>query len=87
MSENCGYIAAGEQQRAFFWLGNIRRLVVRLGRLITVYRAFNHMVGLIITLRQFEVSSKDRSVYNIESAYFRASLQVSYKKLMRFQHS
>jgi len=53
MSENCGYIAAGEQQRAFFWLGNIRRLVVLLGRLITVYRAFNHMVGLIITLRQF----------------------------------
>lgn len=61
MSENCGYIAAGEQQRAFFWLGNIRRLVVRLGRLITVYRAFNHMVGLIITLRRVSESMTQRA--------------------------
>ncbi len=39
--------------RTFAWLGNLRRLVVRYERLITVYLGFFHLACIIIALRQF----------------------------------
>jgi transposase len=40
-------------ERTFAWLGNLRRLVVRYERLITVYLGFFHLACIIIALRQF----------------------------------
>jgi transposase len=39
-------------ERTFAWLGNVRRVVVRWERYITMYRAFFHVACLLITLRQ-----------------------------------
>jgi transposase len=39
-------------ERAFAWLGNFRRLLVRHENLITMYRAFFHVARLMIVLRQ-----------------------------------
>jgi transposase len=39
-------------ERAFAWLGNFRRLVVRYERSLKMYRAFFHAACLVITLRQ-----------------------------------
>jgi len=38
-------------ERTFAWLGNFRRLLVRYDHQITLYRAFFHVAGLVITLR------------------------------------
>jgi transposase len=39
-------------ERAFAWLGNFRRLVVRYERSLKLYRAFFHVALVLITLRQ-----------------------------------
>lgn len=39
-------------ERAFAWLGNFRRLVVRYERSLKMYRAFFHVALILITLRQ-----------------------------------
>ena len=39
-------------ERAFAWLGNFRRLVVRYERSLKMYRAFFHVALVLITLRQ-----------------------------------
>jgi transposase len=39
-------------ERPFAWLGNVRRVVVRWERDITMYRAVLHVACLLITLRQ-----------------------------------
>ncbi len=39
-------------ERAFAWLGNFRRLVVRYERSLRMYRAFFHVALVLITLRQ-----------------------------------
>jgi transposase len=39
-------------ERAFAWLGNFRRLVVRYERHLKMYRAFFHVACLLITPRQ-----------------------------------
>ena len=38
-------------ERTFAWLGNLRRLVVRYDRLLTVYQGFFHLARIIIVLR------------------------------------
>jgi transposase len=39
-------------ERAFAWLGNSRRLVVRYDRSITIYEAFFHIACFMIVLRR-----------------------------------
>ena len=38
-------------ERAFAWLGNCRRLVVRYGNKLYVYGAFLHLACIMIVLR------------------------------------
>jgi hypothetical protein len=47
---SCGATVAGGRWRAFAWIGNSRRLVVRYERQLHVYSAFFHLACTMIVL-------------------------------------